>query len=103
LRFQMLLSPATADLLTSRLDLEGKFFREAGESGSQQEFRMPSRWHARSTAVTAIFDKGLTAKFCLTNCTTCRIGRWNSKDCHERARLLSCPGASPIHSETGHA
>jgi len=37
----MLLSPGTADLLTSRLDLEGIFFREAGESGSQQEFRMP--------------------------------------------------------------
>jgi hypothetical protein len=41
LRFQMLLSPGTADLLTSRLDLEGNFFRETGESGSQQEFRMP--------------------------------------------------------------
>jgi hypothetical protein len=25
------------------------------------------------------------------------------KDCHERAHLLPCPGASPIHSETGHA
>jgi hypothetical protein len=40
---------------------------------------------------TAISDKGLTAKFCLTNCTTGPIGRWNFRECHERAHLLSCP------------
>ena len=103
LRFQMLLSPGTADLLTSRLDLEGNFSGKPANQVQNKSLECPSRWHARSSAVSAIFDKGLTAKFCLTNCTTCRIGRWNSKDCHERAHLLSCPGASPIHSETGHA
>jgi hypothetical protein len=61
------------------------------------EMARPIQYHDRYSR------QGLTAKLYLTNCTSPRIVRWNLKDCHERAHLLSCPGASPIHSETGHA
>src|SRR4029434_6676519 len=42
LRFQTSLSAGPADLLASRLDLECIFWRQAGESRSQQELRMPA-------------------------------------------------------------